>query len=359
MILSKLDNQINSFIFSELDSMGPSIIMSNKFNFGRNAKFISGNKMQFLRPNIAKKTLNKFLDTNINKNVEIDCELFIEKFTFFFFEYKKKMMTEKFRNEDENENKNKNGVASWEFDVENEEDFLERVKSLKVPNVNDILKSFERPKPIFKSPTPIKKVQKHLKHRKTPLNSKIKYKEFRRFEFFTKWILKMFSTGKRSVENETEFELKNIDSYRRTKFIHNYKHKLDGEKGRLFTLLNYAVILNLNFLTSELLKQGYNVNSRDRIGCTPLHWAYFYKNVEAVDLLIKSGADEKLVNVGGVFPKDFIFKSKEKVKTSESKKKKRKKTSGNKRKREDDQQKSQKRRKMITPQKRKKMRRIK
>lgn len=39
-----------------------------------------------------------------------------------------------------------------------------------------------------------------------------------------------------------------------------------------------------------LVKQGANINELDKIGCTPLHWAVYYRYVPLVKYLLEHGA---------------------------------------------------------------------
>ena len=53
-----------------------------------------------------------------------------------------------------------------------------------------------------------------------------------------------------------------------------------------------------------LIKKGANLNVQDNNGNTPLFWAYALKNDRAINILIKSGANEAIMNKQGIIYKD-------------------------------------------------------
>lgn len=48
----------------------------------------------------------------------------------------------------------------------------------------------------------------------------------------------------------------------------------------------------------RLIKQGTDVNARDRLGCTPLHWAVYNRYVPVVKYLLEHGADVNVQATG-------------------------------------------------------------
>lgn len=46
----------------------------------------------------------------------------------------------------------------------------------------------------------------------------------------------------------------------------------------------------------------FNVDAKDKIGWTPLHWAYFNDSRECIQLLIRAGANENIRDIKGRKP---------------------------------------------------------
>ena len=66
------------------------------------------------------------------------------------------------------------------------------------------------------------------------------------------------------------------------------------------TSLNYKKLFDL------FLKHGCDINSVDFDGCTPLQYAFIYRNLEAIKILIKNGVD---INKHGKFNMPVIFQA--------------------------------------------------
>lgn len=66
--------------------------------------------------------------------------------------------------------------------------------------------------------------------------------------------------------------------------------------------LHYSVRENNIPLSVKLIKKGYDVNGRDNVGRTPLHYAYHYKYKELVDILLDNGASLFVKDVLGNVP---------------------------------------------------------
>ena len=68
------------------------------------------------------------------------------------------------------------------------------------------------------------------------------------------------------------------------------------------TLLHLACFLNYSDLVSFLIFLGIDMDTRDRNGCTALHFAALGGSKECARLLLIAGADEEIVNVLGKTP---------------------------------------------------------
>jgi ankyrin repeat protein len=67
-------------------------------------------------------------------------------------------------------------------------------------------------------------------------------------------------------------------------------------------LLHIAAIVNDEFAVNELIRQGTDVNLRDKVGNTPLHEAAYYGNLDIVKILLLNGADINAKDKGGTTP---------------------------------------------------------
>ena len=92
-------------------------------------------------------------------------------------------------------------------------------------------------------------------------------------------------------------------NYSRFKDIYE-KYKIDPEikdkDGN--SLLNLAVQSNCFQIVNYLLNVGASPNSQNNKNNTPLHYALTFHNFEIADMLIKRGADEKIINELGATP---------------------------------------------------------
>jgi len=68
------------------------------------------------------------------------------------------------------------------------------------------------------------------------------------------------------------------------------------------TLLHLSCFLNYSDLTSFLITRGIDMDTRDRNGCTALHFAALSGSKECARLLLIAGADIEIVNVLGKTP---------------------------------------------------------
>lgn len=177
--------------------------------------------------------------------------------------------------------------------------------------------------------TPPRRIKKNLKspidklcyNMCSNLQSKIVPKKISKQHFFHKWILKVFQfesfetleTLEKIFDKECDF--RNVEKTYLSKCINDYKYKISKNNG--FTLLSYAVVNHLGYLVLVLLNNGYLMDMRDKLGCTPLHWAYFSEHKEAIRLLEFYGANKKLSNVNNY--KTFEF-TKERIKRNQKRK---------------------------------------
>jgi ankyrin repeat protein len=61
-----------------------------------------------------------------------------------------------------------------------------------------------------------------------------------------------------------------------------------------------------------LLERGARINTRDNVnGRTPLHWAVWWGNIQAVQLLLEHGADVNASDKSGKTPSQLISASSE------------------------------------------------
>jgi hypothetical protein len=81
--------------------------------------------------------------------------------------------------------------------------------------------------------------------------------------------------------------------------------KFSGERTCGGTLLHVAAQKGLLFDLQGFLEEGFNVNSQDFYGRTPLHNALIRRDKKMVDFLMVSGADSGIKNVYGVTPYDL------------------------------------------------------
>ena len=65
------------------------------------------------------------------------------------------------------------------------------------------------------------------------------------------------------------------------------------------TLLHLSCQMSFSRLTRSLLARGADIDSRDVNGLTPLHVAYLMKSETCISTLIKSGADDEIVDARG------------------------------------------------------------
>ena len=86
------------------------------------------------------------------------------------------------------------------------------------------------------------------------------------------------------------------DIYEKYKINPEIKDK-DGN-----TLLNLAVQSNCFQIVNYLLNVGATPNTQNNKYNTPLHYALTFHNYEMADMLIRRGADEKVVNKMGTTP---------------------------------------------------------
>ena len=68
------------------------------------------------------------------------------------------------------------------------------------------------------------------------------------------------------------------------------------------TDLHHVAVMNLSVLTISLLKQGAEVNAKDKYGNTPLHRAAFYNARETAEVLLNWGAEVNVKNKYSVTP---------------------------------------------------------
>jgi hypothetical protein len=71
--------------------------------------------------------------------------------------------------------------------------------------------------------------------------------------------------------------------------------------------LKPQIVKQILALDTESVRRA--IHLPDKSGRTPLHWAYFLGDVGSVELLIAAGADTKVRDDQGKFPKDYAFAS--------------------------------------------------
>ena len=102
---------------------------------------------------------------------------------------------------------------------------------------------------------------------------------------------------------------KNLENFKRI-YLENIVNKEHQERNikdkNGNSLLIFAVKCNAKNIVEFLLEQGENVNSQNNDGNTALHIALRNHYFEMVDLLIKSQADEKILNSLKLTPWEYI-----------------------------------------------------
>ena len=57
-------------------------------------------------------------------------------------------------------------------------------------------------------------------------------------------------------------------------------------------------------MVKKLIQAGGDVNEKDVVGATPLHWASHYGHVEVITALLAAGADKTIKDEDGKTPHD-------------------------------------------------------
>lgn len=63
-------------------------------------------------------------------------------------------------------------------------------------------------------------------------------------------------------------------------------------------------------IVEEIIRAGVDINAINSLGNTPLHYAYYFKNNTAVDVLLQQGARSDTPNSLGDIPKQYAIKNK-------------------------------------------------
>ena len=77
---------------------------------------------------------------------------------------------------------------------------------------------------------------------------------------------------------------------------------LESRNNKRSTLLIFAVQCGYDIFVKYLLEKGANINAQDFELNTALHYALSHNNFNFADILLKNGANERLMNNSGLTP---------------------------------------------------------
>jgi ankyrin repeat protein len=84
--------------------------------------------------------------------------------------------------------------------------------------------------------------------------------------------------------------------------LERFHISLESRNNKGSTLLIFAVQCGYDIFVKYLLEKGANINAQDFELNTALHYALSHNNFNFADILLKNGANERLMNNNGLTP---------------------------------------------------------